>query len=41
MPCGIEDIMPFMLKSWIGKVWLIQISFYLPFNKSDAFSLSI
>jgi hypothetical protein len=33
MPCGKEDMMPFMLKNWIGKDGLIQISFYLPFSK--------
>jgi hypothetical protein len=41
MPCGIEDIIPFMPKSWIGKVYLIQISSYLPFNKNEVFSLSM
>jgi hypothetical protein len=38
---GKEDIMPFMLRNWNGKDDLIQINFYLPFNKNDVFSLSM
>ncbi len=35
MPCAKEDMMPFMLRSWIGKDDLIQISFYLPLSEND------
>ena len=30
MPCEKEDMMPFMLRKWIGKDGLIQINFGLP-----------
>jgi len=41
IPCGKEDMIPFMLKNWIGKDGLIQISFYLPFSMNDAFLVSM
>jgi hypothetical protein len=41
MPCVKEDMMPFMLRNWIGKDGLIQISFNLPFSKNDVFLLSM
>jgi hypothetical protein len=31
----------FMLRNWIGKDGLIQISFYLPFSKKGVFLLSM
>jgi hypothetical protein len=36
-----KKMMPFMLRNWIGKDGLIQISFNLPFSKNDVFLLSM
>jgi hypothetical protein len=41
LPREKDDMMPFMLRNWIGKNGLIQISFYLPFSKSGVFLLSM